>query len=108
MKYKHVLIALAFFVFTQIGTVQAYEGIAEARNSVILLVGEDKNGKGTGMGSAFFVSADGLALTNYHVTHGAEILRAWLYDEEDIPKGWKVRSTQLDEKWSNLAVPVDW
>jgi len=83
VKYKHVLIALAFFVFT-IGTVQAYEGIAESRDAVILLAGEDENGEGSGMGSAFFVSADGLALTNYHVIHGTEILRAWLYDEEDM------------------------
>tara|TARA_R110002020_G_scaffold242259_1_gene455573 strand:- start:1298 stop:2356 length:1059 start_codon:yes stop_codon:yes gene_type:complete len=87
VKYKHVLIALAFFVFT-IGTVQAYEGIAEARNSVILLAGEDESGVATGMGSAFFVSADGLALTNYHVIHGTEILRAWLYDEEDMNYYW--------------------
>ena len=87
MKYKHVLIALAFFVFT-IGTVQAYEGIAESRNAVILLAGEDENGEGSGMGSAFFVSADGLALTNYHVIHGTEILRAWLYDEEDMNYYW--------------------
>ena len=87
MKYKHVLIALAFFVFT-IGTVQAYEGIAESRNAVILLAGEDDKGVGNGMGSGFFVSADGLALTNYHVIHGTSVLRAWLYDEEDMNYYW--------------------
>ena len=68
--------------------VQAYEGIAESRNAVILLAGEDDEGVGNGMGSGFFVSADGLALTNYHVIHGTSVLRAWLYDEEDMNYYW--------------------
>ena len=47
-------------------------------------------------------------LTTYAFFTKDHVVSRWLYDEEDIPKGWKVRSTQLDEKWSNLAVPVDW
>ena len=32
----------------------------------------------------------------------------WVYDEEDIPEGYTVKSTQLDKKWSHLAVPKSW
>jgi len=47
-------------------------------------------------------------LTTYAFFTKDHVVSRWMYDEEDVPKGWKVRSTQLDEKWSNLAVPVDW
>ena len=33
-----------------------------------------------GHGSGFFISADGLFITNYHVIHNATIFKAWTYD----------------------------
>ena len=47
-------------------------------------------------------------LTTYAFFTKDHVVTRWMYDEEDIPKGWKVQPTTLDEKWSNLAVPVDW
>ena len=46
--------------------------------------------------------------TTYEFFTKDHVVTRWMYDEENIPKGWKVQPTTLDEKWSNLAVPVDW
>ena len=47
-------------------------------------------------------------LTTYLFFTKDHVVSRWLYDEEDIPNGWTVKSTQLTQKWSNLAVPKDW
>ena len=47
-------------------------------------------------------------LTTYLFFTKDHVVSRWVYDEEDIPEGYTVKSTQLDKKWSNLAVPKSW
>jgi hypothetical protein len=47
-------------------------------------------------------------LTTYAFFTKDHTVSRWVYDEEDIPKGYTVRSTQLDKKWSHHAVPKHW
>ena len=50
-------------------------------------------------------------LTTYAFFTKDHTVSRWMYDEENIPKGWTVQSTQLtqsNQKWSHLAVPKHW
>ena len=47
-------------------------------------------------------------LTTYLFFTKDHVVSRWGYDEEDIPEGYTVKSTQLDKKWSHLAVPKSW
>ena len=47
-------------------------------------------------------------LTTYLFFTKDHVVSRWVYDEEDIPEGYTVKSTQLDKKWSHLAVPKSW
>ena len=47
-------------------------------------------------------------LTTYAFFTKDRTVSRWVYDETDIPEGWTVKSTQLKDKWSNLAVPKHW
>ena len=47
-------------------------------------------------------------LTTYLFFTKDHVVSRWVYDEEDIPEGYTVQSTQLDKKWSHHAVPKSW
>jgi Trypsin-like peptidase domain/Tetratricopeptide repeat len=47
------------------------EIVAMAKPAVVEILVYDQNGNSLGTGTAFFISADGVALTNYHVISGA-------------------------------------
>ena len=47
-------------------------------------------------------------LTTYLFFTKDHVVSRWVYDEEDIPEGYTVKSTQLDKKWSHHAVPKSW
>ena len=47
-------------------------------------------------------------LTTYLFFTKDHVVSRWVYDEEDIPEGYTVKSTQLYKNWSNLAVPKSW
>ena len=82
-------LAVLFVLILTSGLAQAFEGITEkSRDAVILLAGENEDGTNQGMGSAFFVTPEGLAITNYHVIHGVEKIRGWFYDVEDMNYYW--------------------
>lgn len=55
------------------------ELVEKARDATVL-VAQD----GQGFGSGVVISPDGLAITNYHVIHGAEFLRIFFYDPQDL------------------------
>ena len=55
------------------------ETVEKARDATVL-VAQD----GSGFGSGVVISPDGLAITNYHVIHGAKLLRIFFYDPEDL------------------------
>ena len=46
-------------------------------------------------------------LTTYLFFTKDRTVSRWVYDEEDIPEGWTVKSTQLTEKWSHQIEPPD-
>ena len=47
-------------------------------------------------------------LTTYLFFTKDHVVSRWVYDEEDIPEGYTVKSTQVEKKWSHLAVPKSW
>ena len=47
-------------------------------------------------------------LTTYLFFTKDHVVSRWVYDEEDIPEGYTVKSTQVEKKWSHLAVPKHW
>ena len=47
-------------------------------------------------------------LTTYLFFTKDRVVSRWVYDEEDIPEGYTVKSTQVEKKWSHLAVPKSW
>lgn len=56
------------------------ELFAKASPAVVRVVVRDKYFKTIGMGSGFFVSSDGLLVTNYHVIQGADFATVLLFD----------------------------
>ena len=47
-------------------------------------------------------------LTTYLFFTKTHEVKRWVYDETDIPEGYTVQSTQINQKWSNYAVPKHW
>ena len=52
------------------------EIVAKAKPAVVEIVAMDKDGSPTKLGTGFFVSSDGLVVTNFHVIQGATSLAA--------------------------------
>ena len=61
----------------------AKEIFAKASPAVALLLAYDKAGRGISQGSGFFVSADGILVTNCHVAAGAERVKVLLADKSE-------------------------
>jgi serine protease Do len=69
--------------------------------------------KRTGAGSGFFISSDGLIVTNNHVVEGAEKIRVRLTDETELPAkvvgrdpATDVALIKIDGKGSYSALPL--
>ena len=58
--------------------------------------GADQDGQGTGAGSGFFISPDGLILTNAHVIQGAREIAVTLHDGRRLPAQVVGRDETID------------
>jgi len=78
----------------------AEELFAKASLAVVRVVVRDENFKVLGQGSGFFVSADGLLVTNFHVIEGAKFATVMLGDNSTL----FVEGVAAVDKESDLAL----
>ena len=69
--------------------------VASVQQSVATVVGRDVNGDITSIGSGFFISANGILVTNYHVLDGAYHATIRTRDGETYPVAWVLAKNQL-------------
>ena len=58
--------------------------IEKAREATILVGAEGERKGSSGFGTGVVIDPSGLALTNYHVIHGAETVRVFFWDPNDL------------------------
>ena len=69
---KLLILPLALFLLVQSGWAQTPKWVEKAKRAVFSVVTYDKNDKILNTGNGFFVSEDGLALSDYSLFKGAE------------------------------------
>ena len=75
MKKKiSIVIAILFFTFDNVVYSQmsmSQRLLPQVKNSVFTVYAEDEQGYNFSTGSGFFISRDGIGITNFHVLEGA-------------------------------------
>lgn len=69
---KLLILPLALFLLVQSGLAQTPKWVEKAKRAVFSVITYDKNDKMLNTGNGFFVSEDGLALSDYSLFKGAE------------------------------------
>ena len=67
----------------------------------------DASGKAVASGSGFFISADGIAVTNYHVIDGASSAKITLSDTQKTYSVEGVLSYSKEEDWAVIKVDAE-
>src|SRR5262245_46993863 len=77
-KYLSHGLILVFLVFlkTSLKADSISEIVAKAKPTIVEIVTTDAKGTPTTLGTGFFISADGLIVTNQHVVEGANSITA--------------------------------
>lgn len=70
--YRKLLLFLSFYWLAQWGMAQTPKWVEKAKRAVFSVVTYDKNGQRLNTGNGFFVSSDGVALSDYAVFKGAQ------------------------------------
>ena len=80
--YK-LITTIVLFVFVSVASaVIPTETIEKARDATVLIATEGDNAGGFGTGVV--IDPSGIAITNYHVIHRAELIRVFFWDPEDL------------------------
>ena len=83
LKMYKLITTIILFVFVSIASaVIPTETIEKARDATILVATEGDNAGGFGTGVV--IDPSGIAITNYHVIHRAELIRVFFWDPEDL------------------------
>ena len=80
--YGFVAGIVLFTLVSTVGAVIPTETIEKARDATILVATEGDNAGGFGTGVV--IDPSGIAITNYHVIHRAELIRVFFYDPDDL------------------------
>jgi len=83
---KILILPLLLFFLVQGSMAQTPKWVEKAKRAVFSIVTYDKNDKMLNTGNGFFVSEDGLALSDYTLFKGAE--RAVVITSEGKPNTW--------------------
>ena len=76
--YFHTVLIFALLLLSNLH-LQAYsipEIVAKTKPAVLEIVAMDQNGSSTTLGTGFFISSDGLVVTNFHVIKGGATIAA--------------------------------
>ncbi len=93
-KTRYILLFLLFFSNTLKIIAQSGPDIEKIDNAVVVILCYDDKNNYIGHGSGFFISADGLLVTNYHVLENVYVAKVKtedgsIYDLDKIIKGDK-------------------
>lgn len=113
MMRSRALVRLAFLAATGLApagvwaqTLTPREIAAAAQRATVQIRALDSRGEVDGMGSGFFVSPDGLIVTNFHVIEGARTLQVETFDGEVYDNVYYVTSDPRRDV-AVLKVPVE-
>lgn len=83
--YKRLLLLLSLCCFTHWGMAQTPKWVEKAKRAVFSIVTYEKDGQRLNTGNGFFVTSDGVALSDYAVFKGAQKAVIINYEGEQMP-----------------------
>jgi thioredoxin-like negative regulator of GroEL len=100
------LILSSLFAANPLCAGQRTEMVQHAKAATALIVAVSDSGRSVSMGSGFFLSGDGLLVTNAHVVEGGSRLLVYIHDRL-VATSSQVLVTDSDADLAALRVPVD-